>query len=160
RSRSCNIENEALPSARIREGCRQAPRGTAVEEPQKGELMRGWLAVLAAVVAVLALPSLASAAPPANDAYAAAEVISAPSGTVFGSGVDAKTGAGERPAMPQLHSIWYAGAAPTYGTLSFGTAGTAWAWVFHGDGLATADMLVNGQHSGFISVRPGETYRI
>jgi hypothetical protein len=122
--------------------------------------MRGQLTVLAAVVAVLALPSLASAAPPANDAYAAAEVIAGPSGTVFGSRLEATAEPGERPSMPQLHSIWYAWTAPTYGTLSFDTAGTAWAWVFHGDDLATADMLINGQQHGFVSVRPGETYRI
>jgi hypothetical protein len=75
--------------------------------------MRGQLTVLAAVVAVLALPSLASAAPPANDAYAAAEVIAGPSGTVFGSRLEATAEPGERPSMPQLHSIWYAWTAPT-----------------------------------------------
>src|SRR3954468_5961149 len=122
--------------------------------------MRGQLAVLAVVVAALALPSLAAAAPPSNDAYGAAEVIAGPSGTVFGSRVEATTEAGERPSMPQSHSIWYAWTAPAYGTLSFDTARTAWAWVFHGDDLATADMLINGQQYGFVSVRPGETYHI
>ncbi|MFL5925458.1 MAG: tandem-95 repeat protein [Gaiellaceae bacterium] len=122
--------------------------------------MRGQLAVLAAVAAALVLPSLAAAAPPANDAYAQAEVVSGSSGTVSGTRAEATAEPGERPSMPQLHSIWYAWTAPAYGTLTFDTAGTASAWVFRGDDLATADMLINGQRTGFVSVRPGETYRI
>src|SRR4051794_3575725 len=122
--------------------------------------MRGQSAVLAALLAALVLPSLAAAAPPANDAYAAAELVEGPSGTVFGSRLEATTEPGERPSMPQLHSIWYAWTAPAYGTLTFDTSVTAWAWVFRGEDLATADMLINGQRTGFVSVRPGETYRI
>ena len=107
--------------------------------------MRGLLAVLAAVAAVCAFPSLAHAAPPANDAYTAPEVISGASGTVFGTRVEATPDADEIPSMPHYHSIWYAWTAPGYGTVSFDTAGTAWAWVFEGSRPDTATMKINVQ---------------
>src|SRR5919201_1326430 len=122
--------------------------------------MRGQLAVLAAIAAALFLPSFAQAAPPPNDAFAAAETLSGPSGAVYGTTVDATTEAGEPGSMPRNHSIWYAWTAPGYGTLSFSTGGTTYAWIFTGDALGALDMKINGQSSGFVSVRPGVTYRI
>jgi hypothetical protein len=122
--------------------------------------MRGQLAVLAAFVAAFALPSIAEAAPPPNDAFATPEALSGPSGTVVGSTVDATTEAGEPPSMPLNHSIWYAWTAPAYGNFSFNTGGTTYAWIFTGDALGALDLKINGQGYGFVSVRPGVTYRI
>jgi Cadherin-like domain/PKD domain len=126
----------------------------------KGENMRGYLAILATIVGALVLPGFAHAAPPPNDAFAAAETISGPSGTVYGTTVEATTEAGEPPSMPLNHSIWYAWTAPGYGTFSFNTGGTTYAWVFTGDALGALDLKINGQGYGFVSVRPGVTYRI
>jgi hypothetical protein len=122
--------------------------------------MRGLLCTTALVAAAAFLPSLARAAAPANDAFAAAEVVSGPSGSVTGTRDGATVEPGEPAPMPQYHSVWYAWTAPAYGTLSFDTAGTAWAWVFTGDTLGTAAMKINGQRYGFVSVQPGVTYRI
>jgi hypothetical protein len=74
--------------------------------------MRGQLAILATVVGALVLPAFAQAAAPPNDAFAAAETLSGPSGTVFGTTVDATAEAGEPRSMPLNHSIWYAWTAP------------------------------------------------
>jgi hypothetical protein len=109
---------------------------------------------------VLFVPSLARAAAPSNDAFASAEVISGVSGTVTGTRDGATAEPGEPTPMPQYHSVWYSWTAPAYGTLSFDTGGTAWAWVFTGDTLGTLAMKINGQRYGFVSVRPGMTYRI
>src|SRR3954468_3046120 len=122
--------------------------------------MRGLLCALALVAAALFVPSLAHAAPPANDAFASAEVIAGVTGTVGGTRAEARAEPGEPTPMPQYHSIWYAWTAPAYGTLSFDTGGTAWAWVFTGDTLGALTMKINGQRYGFVSVKPGETYRI
>src|SRR5919198_4824851 len=122
--------------------------------------MRGQFAVLAAIAAALFLPSLAQAAPPPNDAFVAAETLSGSSGTVYGTTVEATTEAGEPASMPRNHSIWYAWTAPGYGTFSFNTGGTTYAWIFTGDALGALDMKINGQSYGFVSVRPGVTYRI
>jgi hypothetical protein len=122
--------------------------------------MRGQFAVLAAIAAALFLPSFAQAAPPPNDAFVAAETLSGSSGTVYGTTVDATTEAGEPASMPRNHSIWYAWTAPGYGTLSFSTGGTTYAWIFTGDAFGALDMKINGQSYGFVSVRPGVTYRI
>lgn len=122
--------------------------------------MRGLFCAAALVAAALFVPSLARAAAPANDAFASAEVIAGPSGTVTGTRDGATVEPGEPAPMPQYHSVWYAWTAPSYGTLSFDTAGTAWAWVFTGDTLDSVSMKINGQRSGFVSVQPGVTYRI
>lgn len=122
--------------------------------------MRGQLAILATVVGALVLPAFAQAAAPPNDAFAAAETLSGPSGTVFGTTIDATAEAREPTSMPLNHSIWYAWTAPGYGTLSFDTRGTTYAWVFTGDALDGLDLKINGQGYGFVSVRPGVTYRI
>ena len=121
--------------------------------------MRGQLAVLAALVVAFALPSVAEAAPPPNDAFATPETLSGASGTVVGSTVDATTEAGEPPSMPLNHSIWYAWTAPAYGNFSFNTGGT-YAWIFTGDQLGALELKINGQGYGFVSVQPGVTYRI
>src|ERR671937_2639205 len=105
--------------------------------------MRGQLAVLAGIAAALFLPSLAQAAPPPNDAFAAAETLVGASGTVYGTTVDATTEPGEPASMPLNHSIWYAWTAPDYGTLDFNTAGTTYAWVFTGDALGALDLKIN-----------------
>ena len=63
-------------------------------------------------------------------------------------------------SMPLNHSIWYAWTAPDYGTFSFNTGGATYAWVFTGDALGALDLKINGQAYGFVSVRPGVTYRI
>jgi hypothetical protein len=122
--------------------------------------MRGQLAILAAVVAALVVPAFANAAPPPNDAFAAPETISGTSGTVYGTTVDATAEPGEPQSMPLNHSIWYAWTAPGYGTLSFNTGGTTYAWVFTGDTFGALDLKINGQGYGFVSVRPGVTYHI
>ena len=122
--------------------------------------MRGLLAVLAVVVSACIIPSVAQAAPPANDSYTTPEVISGVSGTVFGTRVEATAEAAEVPAMPHYHSIWYAWTAPGYGTVSFDTAGTAWAWVFEDSRLENASMKINGQRYGFFNVKAGVTYLI
>src|SRR5919198_935239 len=122
--------------------------------------MRGQFAALAAIAAALFLPSLAQAAPPPNDAFVAAETLSGSSGTVYGTTVDPTTEAGEPPSMPRNHSIWYAWTAAGYGTFSFNTGGTTYAWIFTGDAFGALDMKINGQSYGFVSVRPGVTYRI
>jgi hypothetical protein len=122
--------------------------------------MRGLLAVLAVVAAACLLPSLARAAAPANDSYTTPEVISGASGTVFGTRAEATAEAAEVPAMPHYHSIWYAWTAPGYGTVSFDTAGTAWAWVFEDGRLENASMKINGQRYGFFNAKAGVTYLI
>src|SRR3954470_16514985 len=122
--------------------------------------MRGLLCALALVAAALFVPSLAHAAPPANDAFASAQVIAGASGTVTGTRAEATAEPGEPTPMPQSHSIWYAWTAPAYGTLTFDTGHTADAWVFTGDALGALSMKINGQPYGFVSVKPGETYRI
>ena len=122
--------------------------------------MRGHFVALVAVVAALTLPALAHAAPPANDSYTTPEVISGASGTVFGTRAEATAEAAETPSMPHYHSIWYAWTAPGYGTVSFDTAGTAWAWVFEDGRLETESMTINGQRYGFFNVKAGVTYLV
>jgi hypothetical protein len=122
--------------------------------------MRGHFVALVAVAAALTLPALAHAAPPANDSYTTPEAISGATGTVFGTRAEATAEDAETPSMPHYHSIWYAWTSPGYGTVSFDTAGTAWAWVFEDGRLETQSMMINGQRYGFFNVKAGVTYLV
>src|SRR3954453_5785650 len=121
--------------------------------------MRGLFCAAVLVAAVLFVPSLARAAAPANDAFASPEVIAGVSGSVIGTRDGATAEPGEPASMPQYHSVWYAWTAPAYGTFSFDTAGTAWAWVFDGH-VDTTAMKINGQRYGFVNVVQGATYLV
>jgi hypothetical protein len=122
--------------------------------------MRGQFVALVAVLAALTLTAVAHAAPPANDSYTTPEAISGTTGTVFGTRAEATAEDAEPPSMPHYHSIWYAWTAPGYGTVSFDTAGTAWAWVFEDGRLETQTVKINGQRYGFFNVKAGVTYLV
>ena len=82
-------------------------------------------AVGAAVALALAIPA-ALAAPPANDAFAAAQPIAGESGSVTGTTVEATKEPGE-PAHaedPGGRSVWYRWVAPTSGQFVFDTCGS------------------------------------
>jgi hypothetical protein len=81
--------------------------------------------LLGAVLGSLSIYSLALAAPPTNDTFADAIVISGCPGTIAGS----NSGATEEPGEPNHEggtgsSIWYAWTAPFGGPVSFDTAGS------------------------------------
>jgi hypothetical protein len=85
--------------------------------------MKARLLVAAAVVAAASLVAAASAAPPANDDFAAAQVLSGPTGVFAGSNVDATQEEGEPDHAPQApgHSVWYRWTAPALGRVVFDT---------------------------------------
>ena len=85
--------------------------------------MKARLPVAAAVVAAVSLVAAASAAPLANDDFAAAQVLSGPTGVTAGSNVDATQEEGEPDHAPQApgHSVWYRWTAPAPGRVAFDT---------------------------------------
>ena len=85
--------------------------------------MKARLLIGAAVVAAASLVAPASAASPANDDFAAAQVLSGPTGVTAGSNVDATQEEGEPDHAPQApgHSVWYRWTAPASGRVVFDT---------------------------------------
>jgi hypothetical protein len=72
------------------------------------------------------LPTLASAAPPANDNFANAQVLATTNGTVAGSNVDATIESGEPVSNgSERASIWYRWTATFTGTAEMDTIGSA-----------------------------------
>lgn len=84
--------------------------------------MAGW--ALTAFFA-LSLASVASAAPPANDNFANAGVLSGLPASVTGTNVDASSEPGEpyhsRPVYPAAHSVWWSWTAPSDGDVTIDT---------------------------------------
>lgn len=85
--------------------------------------MRGTSAAGAALVTIAVLAAAARAAPPPNDAFAAATVLSGPSGSIAGNTAEAT----REPAEPAHdedaagRSVWYRWTAPTSGLTVFET---------------------------------------
>src|SRR4051812_46610388 len=81
--------------------------------------------ILGALVAVLllALPTRAFAAPPPNDAFAAAELLTGPTATASGSNAEAtkETGEPNHAGNSGGHSVWYRWIAPEGGIATIDT---------------------------------------
>jgi hypothetical protein len=87
-----------------------------------------------------------------NDAFAAATVVTGPSGTAGGSTVGATTEAGE-PASSSRATVWYSWTAPCSGTAVFDTLGSAFDTLldaYSGATLTTLNLLAEGDDIGDI----------
>lgn len=84
--------------------------------------------VVASVTGMMAWASPVMAAPPTNDLFADATVITGLTGTVSGTNVEATVGelGEEAPCVPSTNSsVWFRWTAPATGTVTFDTAGSA-----------------------------------
>src|SRR3954465_4810307 len=120
---------------------------------------------------LLALPAPALAAPPANDAFAAAELLTGSTGTASGTNREAPKGTGEPNHRGYLgrHSLWYRWVAPTDGVATIDTYGSSFSStvaVYTGltvDGLSTVgpySSLIGRPDLARISVIAGRVYMI
>jgi len=122
---------------------------------------------------VTALPLLLYAAPPANDAFDSATVLSGFPVTVTGTNVDATLEPDE--PFPDVWSdaaeasVWFRWTSPTSGPVQIDTLGSDFDTmlaVWHGDELTNLELLAeNDQYVGdqsavFISASSGTTYQI
>jgi hypothetical protein len=127
------------------------------------------------VLAVAALAAgAAGATAPGNDAFASAQTISGPSGTISASTVDATKETGEPNHAGNVggHSIWYSWTAPGAGTVTIDTVGSDFDTVlavYTGSSVgaltavASNDDIVNGvqqQSRVSFTVTSGTTYQI
>jgi uncharacterized protein DUF11 len=114
-----------------------------------------WAAAIA-VVAALALPPTALAAPPANDAFASAQVLPTPA-SVAGTTVDATREPGEPNYDDQYGvygqgTVWYSWTAPKtsrYRVADCGTTEDSRIFVFTGASLAELRRVLDGSSSPF-----------
>jgi hypothetical protein len=117
-------------------------------------LRRGVVALAAVVLSTLTLGvGTAHAAPPANDAFASATVISGTSGSLTSTNVDATTEVDEPEVGggPAFHSVWFTWTAPSDGFLVTSTVGSAidsQIAIYEGATLATLDQLAARQDTG------------
>src|SRR6266571_982283 len=115
----------------------------------------------------------ASAAAPANDNFASAQVLSGPSGSVTGSNVDATKEAGEPNPAGNIGgaSVWYTWTAPASGTATFATAGSSFDTImgaYTGTSVSVLTELASNDDAGSsdltssvsFAVVSGATYRI
>lgn len=154
----------------------RAREGSAGGSKQKGVRMgRLWgsrlgRALLASVfVVALFAPGVAQAIEsPANDAFAAAEIISGAIGTLDGANIGATVEAGE-PDESNGSSVWYSWTAPQNGLFVFDTLGSNYdtvLGVYMGDtvdGLTTLDVnddTYRLQSRVEIEAVEGETYMV
>ena len=86
--------------------------------------MRKLFVALCALAALLAVPSVAHAAPPANDNFAAAQLVVGETASVTGTSVDATEEAGEPDHYNHggTRSTWYRWIAPSDGVLVVNTS--------------------------------------
>jgi hypothetical protein len=126
--------------------------------------------VVAATLVGLVMPAAAQAAPPANDLFAAAQVLTGEAATATGTNVEATKETGEpNHWSPSGNSVWYAWTAPRDGVVTVDTLGSSFDTTLAVYTGATVDGLTqlaaNDQHAGNqslvkVRVTAGTTYRI
>src|SRR3954464_5093278 len=129
--------------------------------------------ILGALVALLllALPAPALATPPANDAFAAAELLTGSTATASGTNREGTRETGEPNPRGYLgrHSLWYRWVAPIDGVATIDTYGSSFSStvaVYTGltvDGLSTVapySSLSGSSNAARISVTAGRVYMI
>ena len=131
--------------------------------------MRRSMIIVAAAALVLSLTHPALAAPPANDDFADAAVLSGTTGEVVGSTADATEEAGEplHGVDPAGMSIWYRWTAPADGTLLLtivGNEGDTLLAVYTGDQVSDLTPVAREEQTLpfrlFFRISAGTEYRI
>jgi hypothetical protein len=129
------------------------------------------LAALLAACTLLALPGAALAAPPANDAFLTAELLTGPTATSTGTNAEATKETGEPSHAYHTggHSLWYRWIAPSEGIVTIDTAGSRFDTTLAAYTGLTVDGLTaiasNDDYGGLTSrvrfaVTGGQTYMI
>jgi hypothetical protein len=168
RRRMFSRETDALPRNRfapqIRRGSHQLD-GRA-EARHHSRRHSGWstLAATAAFLALLASADAALAAPPPNDAFAAAQVLTGKRGGVFGTNVGATKELGEpnHAGNQGGASVWYRWTAPRDGQFAFSTRNTDFDTVlgiYTGSDVAALTVVAADDDSGPDGVRSELSFR-